>query len=111
MSDSVLPAVYHVVLYSPGVSWDERISFHDQVGAQEHLAYLSLLKRRGVLAMGGPYLDDSGGLVVLQGLSPDQARLLAYSDPAVRHGLLQAEIRPWLVPESAFADQDSLVPW
>ena len=98
MNDSELPAVYHTVLYSPGVSWDERFSFHDQVGAREHLTYLETLQRRGVLAMGGPFLDDTGCLTVLQGLSPDQARLLAYADPAVRFGLLEAEVRPWLVP-------------
>ena len=98
MSDSELPAVYHVVLYSPGVNWDERFSFHDQIGAQDHLTYLDALRRRGVLAMGGPYLDDSGCLAVLQGLSPDQARLIAHADPAVRIGLLEAEVRPWLVP-------------
>ena len=103
MNDSELPAVYHVVLYSPGVNWDERFSFHDQVGARDHLTYLETLARRGVLAMAGPYLDDTGCMAVLQGLSPEQARLLAYADPAVRFGLLEAEVRPWLVPVEAVA--------
>ena len=108
MSRNRLPPVYHVVLHMPGPCWDERRSFYDQDGAQEHLAHLARLRRRGVLLFGGPYLDDSGGLVVLQGLSPDQARQLAYSDPAVRMGLLQADVRPWLVTESAGTSLDLL---
>lgn len=45
--------------------------------------------RRGRLALGGPFLDDSGGMMV--------AVPVAAEDPAVKSGLLRYTVRPWLV--------------
>lgn len=50
--------------------------------------------RRGRLALGGPFLDDSGGMMVAV---PAVTRQELEEDPAVKSGLLRFTLRPWLV--------------
>jgi uncharacterized protein YciI len=49
--------------------------------------------------MGGPFIDASaGGMMIPEaGLTEAEVRAFAESDPAVKSGLLKAEIRPWMI--------------
>ena len=71
----------------------------EQEGLQEHVAHYRKLLEAGKLAMGGPYLDEySGGMMIpAAGLTEEEIRAFANEDPAVKSGLLKAEVRPWLV--------------
>ena len=55
---------------------------------------------KGTLVMGGPFLDDSGGMMVMNA-SPADAKAAAEGDPAVKAGLLKVVVRPWMVPMSS----------
>jgi uncharacterized protein YciI len=57
---------------------------------------MSGVEAKGRLLIGGPFLDDSGGMMVLKVGSMDEAEAIAGADPAVKAGLLQVKVRPWL---------------
>lgn len=62
------------------------------------MGYMARLLERGLLVMGGPYLDDSGGMMVSRASSLEEAESLAREDPGVRSGLLRVEVKAWYVP-------------
>ncbi|MDG4837923.1 YciI family protein [Micromonospora sp. WMMD967] len=67
-----------------------------------HLAHQTGLVEQGLVLAAGPFLhgDDEHlrGFVVLS-IAPDEARALYANDPAVRAGLLLAQVTTWLLPE------------
>jgi uncharacterized protein YndB with AHSA1/START domain len=48
-----------------------------------------------MLVLGGPFLDDAGGLAILRADAAAAARMAA-ADPGVTSGLLTVTVRPWL---------------
>jgi uncharacterized protein YciI len=92
------PPVYFVLVHSPGPKWQAGLSFQEQPGVDEHVRYMGELFERGLMVMGGPFLDDSGGMMISRTQTIEEARRLARDDPAVRSGLLNVKVHPWLVP-------------
>jgi uncharacterized protein YciI len=90
------PQTYYVLFHTPGPTWKLGVSFRDQPGIDQHLVYMSGVEAKGRLLIGGPFLDDSGGMMVLKVGSTDEAEAIAGADPAVKAGLLQVKVRPWL---------------
>jgi uncharacterized protein YciI len=91
--------IRHVVFHRPGPKWDHAKSFFEQEGLDGHIAHYRKLLADGKLAMGGPYLDDkSGGMMIpVAAMTEEQVRDYAEADPTVKSGLLLYEIRQWLV--------------
>jgi len=91
--------VRFVIVHSPGPKWKPDTPIIDQEGVQAHMEHYRALLDRGMLALGGPFLDrDGGGMMILEpGLDEEAVTALAAADPAVASGLLQAKVRPWLV--------------
>lgn len=74
------------------------MSFSDQAGIQEHLKHFRGLLEKGILALGGPFLDNTGGMMIAtRRVSSQELSQYAGQDPAVRSGLLRFEVRPWLI--------------
>lgn len=92
------PRTHYVVFHIPGPAWQPGVDFREQPGVGEHVRHYAGYLEQGKLRMGGPFLDESGGLMVA---TPDvtgtELEDFAASDPAVRGGLLKFEIRPWYV--------------
>jgi uncharacterized protein YciI len=88
-----------VVMHTPGPSWLPGRSMFEQPGIKEHVAHYRKLLDAGKLTLGGPYLDDKGGgmMIPANGVSEAEIAKFAAEDPAVKSGLLVAEIRPWLI--------------
>ncbi|TAN17412.1 MAG: hypothetical protein EPN45_01825 [Rhizobiaceae bacterium] len=61
----------------------------------EHLAYLARLERQESIFARGRFLDGSGGLVIYQAASEQEARQLAEADPLVQTGARELEFRAW----------------
>ena len=60
-----------------------------------HRQYLKELADKGTLRLAGPFLDDSGGLILLNVGSEADARRLEEQDPGVVDGILAIDtIRP-----------------
>lgn len=88
-----------VVIHSPGPAWETGLPLTQQVGIQEHRAHYAQLLAQGHLQMGGPFVDGAGGgmMICKPGVDEDLLRTHALADPAVESGLLQFEIRPWII--------------
>jgi len=102
MSSETKPRVQYVILHTPGPTWARGVDFREQNGVQEHVNHYRQVHEAGKLQLGGPFLTpDSGGMMIpVQGLSEDDVRWIAETDPAVKSGLLKAEVRPWYVAMS-----------
>lgn len=94
------PVVYQVLMHTPGPQWKPGVPLREQEGVQGHVAYMHTFLLNGTMVFGGPFLDDSGGMMVMNA-SPEDAREAAENDPAVKSGLLRVVVRPWLVPMTA----------
>ena len=86
---------YYVVTQGPGPAWKAGEDFRN-LPLSDHFRYWSHLQS-GPLVLGGPLLDGSGGMIILDVPSADAARRIAAADPAVKTGLLIATVRPWQV--------------
>jgi len=63
-----------------------------------HGRYLNEQMSKGVLVMAGPFLDDSGGLILYRGKDEAEVRAIAEHDPGVIGQILAVEsIRPFRV--------------
>ncbi len=88
-----------VVFHVPGPRWVPKRHPLQQPGVNEHFAYLAGAFESGKILMGGPFLaEDAGGMMILNTeISENEARTLAAEDPGVASGLIRAEVRPWMV--------------
>jgi uncharacterized protein len=77
-----------------------------------HLAHLASLHDAGALLAAGPLSDPAGelrGLSVLN-VDVDEARRLKEQDEAVRAGVFELRIVPWLVPAGAISFAPAVFP-
>jgi uncharacterized protein YciI len=66
----------------------------------EHFAYLEALTQQGVVALAGRTLitgPESFGIILFRADSPDAAHDLVANDPAVKGGVMRAELFPFRV--------------
>lgn len=61
-----------------------------------HRAYLSDLKERGKLWASGPFIDDSGALIIYETDSEDEARQIIDRDPFRKAGVFASyQLNEW----------------
>lgn len=95
-SSSLPPKRYFVLAHTPGPRWDPTKGFRQQPGIEQHVAYMQDFLDRGTLILGGPYLDNSGGMMIFDLDTEEEARRVAEGDPTVKSGLLAVTVKPWL---------------
>ncbi len=81
-------------LYERGPNWIEGRPLADQP-LSAHLDHLLALHKDGRLTMGGPYGDETGGLVILTVDDMATAERLIADDPAIIAGTLKASVKVW----------------
>ncbi|KAA3640718.1 MAG: hypothetical protein DWQ02_01640, partial [Bacteroidetes bacterium] len=66
-----------------------------------HLDNISRMAEAGQLLVAGPFLDDGEirGIYIFNG-TMEEARKLTETDPAIKAGRLEMELRPWYGPAS-----------
>ncbi len=98
MSDSTLPSIRYVVFHKPGPKWQPGVDFREQDGVREHVQHYLSFHEQGKLELGGPFLlQDAGGMMVAtKDVSQAELEAFAVADPAIQSGLLIHEVRPWL---------------
>jgi uncharacterized protein YciI len=70
----------------------------DQSGWDEHAAFVDELVARGTMVMGGPFADYSGSMILLEGITEEEARELVAADPFVVNGVFVLDdVRMWNV--------------
>jgi uncharacterized protein YciI len=61
-----------------------------------HRQYLAALREQGKLAASGPFMDDSGALIIYEAATREEAEQLLKGDPFHKNGIfLQYQLRPW----------------
>lgn len=85
----------------------------DEYGGQEldrlqaaHLAHLTAMTERGVMAVAGPFSDQPDETIrgfCLYTVDLDEARRLAESDPSVQAGRMAVDVFNWWTSKGALA--------
>lgn len=97
------PSIFYALFHSPGARWQEGIGFREQPGVGAHVQYMAQQQQAGLLVFGGPFLDDSGGMMVLRADSIEEAVAIAEADPTVLDGLLKVAVKPWMMAMNSFS--------
>jgi uncharacterized protein YciI len=74
-----------------GPNWIPGKSVSEQP-LSKHGRYLQELMDKGALQLAGPFLDDSGGFILLNAADESEARRIVAHDPGVTAGTLEADI-------------------
>jgi len=89
------PSKQFVVLLKRGPNWVAGKPSGQQA-LQKHGRYLQEQMTKGALQLAGPFLDDSGGLVLYRASNEAEVRAIAEHDPGVVDGILAVDsIRPF----------------
>jgi uncharacterized protein len=81
----------------------------EQAIVSEHFAHLEALNEQGVMLLVGRTQDNSPrtfGLAIFQAESEEQAQAIMDSDPAVRKGVMHAELFPFRIALAGKIDAD-----
>jgi uncharacterized protein len=81
----------------------------EQAIVSEHFAHLEALTRQGVMLLVGRTQDNSPrtfGIVIFQAESEEQAQAIMHSDPAVRRGVMRAELFAFRIALAGRIDAD-----
>lgn len=87
----------HAILWMPGDRWEEGKRTEEQPLFREHAEYLKSFVKSGKNYMSGPWRDDPGGLTLLRVKTDEEAQAILDNDPMVKAGVLDGEIRAWIV--------------
>jgi hypothetical protein len=90
----------YVVDRPAGADWVRGKGAREQPLWPEHAAFMDRLFARRLVALGGPFLDGSGAMVVMRVGDADEARDLLSPDPWCSNGRdVQGigRIRPWTI--------------
>ncbi len=92
-----MPPFRFVVIHQPGPSWRPDVLAFEQPGLQAHMEHFATLLKAGKLELGGPFLDEgSGGMMIPEvSVSEEEIRSFAAENLTVKPGLLTFEIRQW----------------
>jgi uncharacterized protein YciI len=85
---------YFVIYFTQGEEWIKGKPIGEQ-GLQQHLEYWLKYGEEGKVLAGGPFMDSSGGIMVLEVKDVEEAKNLVSKDPAVTDKKLKPEIHQW----------------
>ena len=75
---------------------------HWKQGLVPHREYVREALTKGILIAGGPFMDHTGGLIILEVDSLGEAQHFADNDPAVIEEKFEAKVYPWEPLEGIF---------
>jgi uncharacterized protein len=76
-----------ILLHGPGPLWRANTPFTEQPDVASHVKYMRKYFDQGRIPMGGPFADDSGGMMLLEAGDLSEATKIAHADPTVIAGL------------------------
>lgn len=90
-----------VVYFTTGKAWLPGKPHWEQ-GLVPHRHYVKKALAEGILIAGGPFMDQTGGLIILEVDCLEDAKRFADNDPAVIEEKFEAHIHPWEPLEGIF---------
>jgi uncharacterized protein YciI len=99
-----------VIEHSPGPAWADGVAYREQPGIGAHLEFMRSLHDRGLMVLGGPFLDDIAGahvgMAIVRAESLVAAGSLAAEDGSIGTGLLRYRVRPWMAAMGSALGED-----
>jgi uncharacterized protein YciI len=87
-----------IVRFRAGPTWEPGGPVREQPGWDAHAAFVDALVEQGTLVMGGPYSDNSGTMMLLEGVDAAEAERILADDPFIENRVfLLDEIREWTI--------------
>jgi uncharacterized protein YciI len=88
---------FQMALLKKGPKWPATITPETQQILHQHLVNVLKMLDAGQAVAAGPFGDDTdlGGIFILRASSAAEAKTWVDADPAVKAGLLVAELHPW----------------
>ncbi|MGA3352725.1 MAG: hypothetical protein ABSD85_05995 [Acidimicrobiales bacterium] len=81
-----------------GPSWDGALGIREQLGWDEHAAFMDGLVDEGFVILGGPLADGERALLVIEASDEGEIRVRLGEDPWASMGLLRiGVIEPWTI--------------
>jgi uncharacterized protein YciI len=74
-----------------------KMSPREEAIIDEHFEYLKKALAKGKLTLAGRYLNGEFGIVIFRAESEEQAKNFMKNDPAVKKGVMKAELHPFRV--------------
>ncbi|MDQ2715242.1 MAG: YciI family protein [Chloroflexota bacterium] len=84
-----------VVIYTPGPAWLPGKSAIEQPVFREHRRYMYQFFADKRVLMGGPFLDNQGGLGIIDVTTEAQAQEIVAHDPAVLANVFHPHVHAW----------------
>ncbi|EFH79562.1 YciI family protein [Ktedonobacter racemifer] len=84
-----------VVIYTHGPAWQTGKTVSEQPFYREHGRYMKQFFMARKLLMGGAFVDNQGGLGILDVASEAQAREIVAHDPAVLERAFEPHLHLW----------------
>lgn len=92
------PTMQYVVFHTPGAAWRVGVPYREQPGVMAHVQHYQQLHEQGKLALGGPFMDDRGGMMIATvDVTREEIEAFAAADPAVQSDLLEYDVVAWRV--------------
>jgi len=86
------------VIYKPGPRWIAGRRFHEQEGVSGHRDFLAERHAAGDLLVGGPFLDDTGGIAIYEASTDEELIALLQQDKTITGRLMTYELHPCALP-------------
>ena len=87
-----------VVISSAGPNRDRSMSTREQPLWNEHAAFIDQLVAEGFILMGGPLVDESSAMLIVNADDENAVREKLKDDPWYTHGILKLEsVKRWQI--------------
>jgi hypothetical protein len=87
-----------MVRFTAGPTWERGGDVREQPGWDAHAGFVDGLVERGTMVMGGPFADNSGTMILLEGVDAAAAERLVADDPFILNGVfVLEEVREWTI--------------
>jgi uncharacterized protein len=94
-------SAFFVIAHHRGPAWRDGVGMLEQPGIEAHVGFMRSLDRRGVMVLGGPFMDADDaadpivGMAIVRAVDLAEAEALAAEDPSIELGLIRARVRAW----------------
>ena len=80
---------------SSGPNWKDGVIFHNQPFMPEHAVYVQQKYDQGQIILAGPYMDLTGGAIVIDVESEEEVISFVENDPTVKNNIFSYQIKAW----------------
>ncbi|GGH73399.1 uncharacterized protein YciI [Pullulanibacillus pueri] len=98
-----------LILFTPTDKWKKDIFFNDQPFMPEHVVYVQQAFDQGHVLLAGPFMDFSGGAIVIDFDTEEAAKAFVKKDPIVQNGVFSYQMKEWNVGMSKLENKNPQV--